>query len=164
MFEVGDKIIYNENGVCTVEDIGPISMGNEDKNRLYYTLSPMVGTGTFYAPVDSKVYMRSVMSRDEAERFIKSIPQIEPAVCHDIRFTHVDAFYKDMFRQHTCEALVALLKGIYGQERTNRSNRIDSVTKRAKEILNGELSVALDVPYEDIEDYISSRLDSQGVS
>jgi hypothetical protein len=69
-----------------------------------------------------------------------------------------------MFRQHTCEALVALLKGIYGQERTNRSNRIDSVTKRAKEILNGELSVALDVPYEDIEDYISSRLDSQGVS
>ncbi|HNY00520.1 MAG TPA: CarD family transcriptional regulator [Oscillospiraceae bacterium] len=157
MFEVGDKIIYNENGVCTVADVGPIEMGSGD--RLYYTLSPMVGTGTFYAPVDSKVYMRSVMTKTEAETFIDSIPRIEPAVCHDVRFTHVDAFYKEMFRKHTCEALVALLKGIYGQERANRSNRIDTVTKRAKEILNGELSVATGIPYEKIEDYIQSRLE-----
>lgn len=152
MFEVGDKIIYNENGVCTVEKIGTLEMGSSD--RMYYTLSPMVGTGTFYAPVDSNVFMRSVMSRDEAERFIRSIPAIEPAVCHDARFTHVDAFYKEMFRKHSCEALVALLKGIYGQERSNRSNRIDTVMKRAKEILNGELSVATGIPYEEIEDYV----------
>ena len=156
MFEIGDKIIYNENGVCTVEKIGSLEMGSSD--RLYYTLLPMVGTGTFYAPVDSNVFMRSVMSRDEAERFICSIPAIEPAVCHDARFTHVDAFYKEQFRKHSCEALVALLKGIYGQERSNRSNRIDTVTKRAKEILNGELSVATGIPYEEIEGYIQKRL------
>ncbi len=162
MFEIGDKIIYNENGVCTVEGVGPIEMGGGD--RLYYTLSPMVGTGTFYAPVDSKVFMRSVMTKDEAERFIESIPQIEPAVCKDVRFTHVDAFYKDMFRRHSCEALVALLKGIYGQERANRSNRIDAVTKRAKEILNGELSVATGIPYDEIEGYIQSRIDTTGNS
>ena len=156
MFEVGDKIIYNENGVCTVEKIGPREMGSGD--RLYYTLSPMVGTGIFYAPVDSNVFMRSVMTRDEAEKFIDSIPEIEPAVCRDARFTHVDAFYKEMFRKHTCEALVALLKGIYGQERSNRSNRIDMVTKRAKEILNGELAVAMDIPYDDIENYIQTRI------
>jgi CarD family transcriptional regulator len=58
MFAVGDKIIYNENGVCTVEAVGPDS-GMGSGNRLYYTLSPMVGTGTFYAPVDTKVFMRS---------------------------------------------------------------------------------------------------------
>ena len=162
MFEIGDKIIYNENGVCTVEGVGPIEMGGGD--RLDYTLSPMVGTGTFYAPVDSKVFMRSVMTKDEAERFIESIPQIEPAVCKDVRFTHVDAFYKDMFRRHSCEALVALLKGIYGQERANRSNRIDAVTKRAKEILNGELSVATGIPYDEIEGYIQSRIDTTGNS
>jgi CarD family transcriptional regulator len=157
MFAVGDKIIYNENGVCTVEKIGLLEMGGSD--RMYYTLSPMVGTGTFYAPVDSNVFMRSVMSRDEAERFIRSIPTIEPAVCHDARFTHVDAFYKELFRKHSCEALVALLKGIYGQERSNRSNRIDTVTKRAKEILNGELSVATGIPYEEIEDYVLKQFD-----
>lgn len=156
MFEIGDKIIYSENGVCTVEKIGPLEMNSSD--RLYYTLSPMVGTGTFYAPVDSGVFMRRVMSRDEAEQFISSIPEIEPAVCHDARFTHVDAFYKEMFRKHSCEALVALLKGIYGQERSSRSNRIDSVTKRAKEILNGELSVATGVPYDEMDDYIQKRL------
>jgi len=59
---------------------------------------------------------------------------------------------------------VALLKGIYGQERSNRSNRIDMVTKRAKEILNGELAVALDIPYDDIEGYIQSKLDKESKS
>jgi CarD family transcriptional regulator len=161
MFEIGEKIIYGENGVCTVEAVGPISMSGADKNRLYYTLSPMVGTGTFYAPVDTKVFMREVMTREEAEDFIETLTEIEPAVCHDVRFTHVDAFYKELFKKHTCTALVAMLKGIYLQERSNRSNRIDLVTKRAKEILNGELSVALGIPYDETEEYVRSRMTKQ---
>ena len=38
------------------------------------------------------------------------------------------------------------------------------VTKRAKEILNGELAVALDIPYDDIEGYIQSKLDKESKS
>ena len=158
MYKVGEKIIYGENGVCTVESVGPIDMGGSDKNRVYYTLSPLIGTGTFYAPVDTKVFMRAIMTKKEAESFVKGIKDIEPAVCYDVRFTHVDAFYKELFKQHTCEALVALLKGIYMQEKPNRSNRIDAVTKRAKEILNGELSVALSMPYDEMDEYIKSIL------
>ena len=161
MFEIGEKIIYGENGVCTVVAVGPIAMSGADKGREYYTLSPMVGTGTFYAPVDSKVVMRPVMSKAEAEDFIDGMWEIEPAVCHDVRFTHVDAFYKELFRRHSCEAMVALLKGIYSQERSNRSNRIDTVTRRAKEILNSELSVSLGIPYEDTEDYVRGKMEEQ---
>lgn len=158
MYKIGEKIIYSENGVCTVVEVGPISMGGADKERIYYTLSPMMGTGTFYAPVDSKVFMRPVMTKAEAEEFVNGMKEIEPAICKDVRFTHVDAFYKELFKKHSCEALVAMLKGIYSQERVNRSNRIDSVTKRAKEILHCELSVALGIPMEDMEEFITQRI------
>jgi hypothetical protein len=54
-----------------------------------------------------------------------------------------------------------MLKGIYSQERSSRSNRIDMVTKRAKEILNGELSVALGIPYNETEEYVRRRMKKQ---
>ena len=52
------------------------------------------------------------MSRDEAEALIAAIPGIEPAICNDTRFNHVDAFYKQLFKLHSCEALVSIVKGL----------------------------------------------------
>ena len=87
MFSVGEKIIYGENGVCTVEQIAPLSLSGSDKDKLYYQLSPYVGSGTYYAPVDSTAFMRPVISRDEALALIDSMPSIEPAICNNSRLT-----------------------------------------------------------------------------
>ena len=65
MFEVGQKIVYGEHGVCTVDKVAPLDMSGVPKTRLYYHLSPLVGSGTFFAPVDSEAYMRPVMDRRE---------------------------------------------------------------------------------------------------
>ena len=91
MFDIGERIIYGENGVCTVEKIAPLSMTGTD-NKLYYHLSPLVGSGTYFAPVESGAFMRSLISREQAEALIESIPSIEPAICNDNRFNNVDAF------------------------------------------------------------------------
>ena len=112
MFDIGEKIIYGENGVCTVEKIAPLEMSGASREKLYYYLTPLVGSGTYFAPVDSGAYMRPVMSREEAEALIDAMPGIEPAICNDNRFNHVDAYYKELFRQHSCEALVAIVKGL----------------------------------------------------
>ena len=60
MFSVGEKIIYGENGVCTVECIAPLAGAAAD-SKLYYHLRPFIGSGTYFAPVDSGAYMRPVM-------------------------------------------------------------------------------------------------------
>lgn len=158
MFEVGEKIIYGENGVCTVEKIAPLSSGPADK--LYYHLTPYIGSGTYFAPVDSGAFMRTVMSKEEAEALIDLIPGIEPAICMDNRFNHVDAFYKELFRQHTCEALVAIIKGLKTRmsERKTKSSRAEITMKRAKDILHGELSIALGIELDEVENYIYSRI------
>ena len=156
MYSVGDKIIYAESGVCTVEKVAPLSAEAPERDKLYYHLRPLIGSGVYFTPVNSSTYMRSVISREEAEALIASIPEIEPAVCYDSRFNHVDAFYKEIFRQHTPEAMVSIIKGLYVRMNTRktRSTRADATMKRAKEILHGELSVALDMEFSEVEPYI----------
>ena len=163
MFSVGDKIIYGENGVCTVESIGPLTMAGAPKDKLYYYLSPLIGSGTYFAPVDSGAYMRPVMSKAEAEALIDAMPGIQPAICTDNRFNHVDAFYKELFKQHSCEALVSIVKGLKSRmsDRKTKSSRAEATMKRAKDILHGELSVALEIDVKDVEDYIVSRLGTE---
>ena len=163
MFSVGDKIIYGENGVCTVESIGPLSMAGASKDKLYYYLSPLIGSGTYFAPVDSGAYMRPVMSRAEAEALIDAMPGIQPAICNDNRFNHVDTFYKNLFKQHSCEALVSIVKGLRSRmsDRKTKSSRAEATMKRAKDILHGELSVALGIDVKDVEGYIASRLGAE---
>lgn len=164
MFAVGEKIVYGENGVCTVEKIAPLEMRGADREALYYYLSPLVGSGTYFAPVESAAFMRPVMSREEAESFISLIPGIEPAVCNDSRFNHVDAFYKELFKKHSCEALVSIIKGLYLRmnDRKTRSSRAELTMKRAKDILHGELSVALGMELKDVEGYIMERVGTYG--
>ena len=155
MFSVGEKIIYGENGVCTVSEIGSLPMSGES-DKVYYHLKPLVGNGTYFTPIDSSAYMRPVMSREEAEAFIATIPDFEPAICSDTRFNHVDAFYRDLFKLHSCEALVSVIKGLYSRmaERKTKSSRAEATMKRAKDILHGELSVALGIDIGEVEDYI----------
>ena len=163
MFEVGQKIVYGENGVCTVEKIEALAMAGAQRDKLYYHLIPLTGSGTYFTPVDSGAYMRPVMSREEAEALIDAMPGIEPAICNDSRFNHVDAFYKELFRQHSCEALVAIVKGLRSRmaTRKTRSSRAEATMKRARDMLHGELSVALGLPLGEVEGYIQNRIGQQ---
>lgn len=160
MYSVGDQIIYGENGVCTVIKIAPLEMDGAPEDKLYYYMTPYIGSGTFFSPVESGAFMRPVISSDEAEALIDLIPSIQPAVCNDSRFNHVDAFYKELFKQHTPEAMVAIIKGISLRmsERKTKSSRAETIMKRAKDILHGELSVALAMDVKQVEDYIAERI------
>ena len=160
MFSVGDKIVYGENGVCTVAKVAPLDHAGTSPGKLFYHLEPLIGSGTYYTPVDSGAFMRPVISREEAEALIDAMPSIEPAVCRDNRFNHVDAFYKELFRQHSCEALVAIVKGLRERmnEKKTKSSRAESSMRRARDMLHGELSIALGMDISEVEPYILKRI------
>ena len=160
MFSVGDKIVYGENGVCTVAKVAPLEHTGTSPGKLFYHLEPLIGSGVYYTPVDSGAFMRPVISREEAEALIDAMPGIAPAICRDNRFNHVDAFYKELFRQHSCEALVAIVKGLRERmnEKKTRSSRAESTMKRARDMLNGELSIALEMDISEVEPYIQGRI------
>ena len=66
MFSVGSLIVYSGTGVCRVESVGPPPFDPRCKTE-YYTLTPLRGSGTIYVPVNSKVFMRPILSRQAAQ-------------------------------------------------------------------------------------------------
>ena len=83
MFKIGDLIIYGGEGVCKVEDIGVPDIFDVTHEREYYTLSPLYRQGKIYTPVDTKIFMRPVISKDEAMDLIEMMPEIDGEVCEN---------------------------------------------------------------------------------
>ncbi|HBN86196.1 MAG TPA: CarD family transcriptional regulator, partial [Clostridiales bacterium] len=75
MYQVGDLIIYGNTGVCKVMEITTRALDGKHKEQLFYVLEPLYQNCTISAPVNStKVFMRPVISKKEAERLIDNIP------------------------------------------------------------------------------------------
>ena len=77
MFQIGDKVIYGNDGVCLVEAVGPLPLDGCHRKKAYYTMSPLYGSGRIYAPVETSVFMRPILTREEAEALIRGIPRIQ---------------------------------------------------------------------------------------
>lgn len=127
MYQVGELIVYGGTGVCRVEAVETPQQRGPEAGRQYYLLKPLYQDGTIRIPVDSKVFMRPVISRQEAEALLDAIPGMHAEACHERNFTQLAARFM----------------------------------KRAETLLYGELSVALGIPFEEVQPYISSRIASQ---
>ena len=165
MFEKGTLVVYESSGVCRVDDIGtPPGLPGAKKGQLYYTLTPVHGAGTIYIPVNTHAFMRPVITREEALELVARIPEIDESTCEDRDPRMLAAHYRSYLQNHDCESLVQLIKMIYVKNRAMAKNsRKPGMTdmqymKRAKDLLHGELSVALDIPCDDVEDYIKQAV------
>lgn len=118
MFQKGEYVIYGNNGICCVEEIGiPVGTPMGRSGREYYTLTPVFGAGIIYAPVDTKVFMRPILTKEQAEHLIRQIPSIqeEDFEGQDVRV--LSEKYKGCLDTHQCEDLVKLIKTVYMKEK-----------------------------------------------
>lgn len=167
MFEVGEYIVYGVKGVCRVEDITHIDISGADKNRLYYVLTPIgESTGKIYAPTDNqKVMMRRIISKEEADRLIDELPQIELLWVPDDK--QREAKYKEALNTCDYRAWVSIVKTLYlrRQERVAQGKKITALDERymrtAENELYSELSLTLGIPKSEMENYIRERLEQK---
>lgn len=169
MFQKGDLIIYGNTGVCRVEKVGPPrNLSGADGDRLYYMLSPIYGAGNIYIPVDTSVFMRPVISREDADRLIERIPSIHADICDSSNQRALSEHYEAALQTHACEDLLQLIKTVYAKNRDSihrgkKPGQTDQkYKKRAEDLLYGELSVALSIPLDEVEGYIRKRMVVQG--
>ena len=165
MFQPDDLIVYGTTGVCRVEDLERPGLVPTDKNRLYYRLKPLHQDGIIYTPVEGgKVAMRPVISRREAEALIDCIPSIRAEPLQDGTTQSLAHRYQEKMHSSDCRDLLELMMSIYAKRRQAESQKRrlgmmdEQYAKQAKRLLHGELSVALDIPFEDVEDYIAQRI------
>ena len=166
MFEKGSLLIYDTTGVCRVEDIGvPEGIPVSDTARQYYKLAPVHGTGTIYIPVDTKVFMRPVISKEEAEELIRRIPEIEEDICDTHNQKALEDHYKASLNTHECEDMVQLIKTVFAKTKNLEQNgkktgKTDQqYMKKAKSLLHEELSIALGISMDEVEEYIRKAVE-----
>ncbi len=172
MFHENDLIVYGNTGVCRVKAIGTLEgISAANPERIYYTLEPVYDSkGTIYAPVDSKVFMRLIMSPEEARALIAKIPKIpgQKVECQNQRM--ISDQYEASLSSHKCEDLISLIRTIYvrNKKATDSGKKPAQVDerymKRAKDLFYGELAAALGINFKDVEPYIKDTVESMEVT
>lgn len=162
MFEKGQRVLYGQTGVCTVEDITEKELVRNQK-RLYYVLKPhFQQNNIIYAPADNdKLFIRPVMSEAEAESLIMKIPQIKANIKNS-EITQEEC--RAVLASHSCDELVELTAKIYEKKKTAQAQKKklgfsdERFLHLAEELLFGELSVVLDIPRDSVQDYIKQKI------
>lgn len=165
MFEIGEYIVYGVKGVCRIEDITHLDISGADKDRLYYVLTPMADGGRIYAPTDNqKITMRKIITREEADRLIAEIPEIELLWVPDDK--QREAKYKEALNSCDYRIWVSIVKTLYlrKMERNAQGKKITALDERymrtAENELYSELSLTLEIPKDEMENYIKGKLEA----
>lgn len=164
MFEKGAYVVCGSKGVCLVEDITTLNISGVDKERLYYILKPVyMAASTVYVPVDaSKESIRPILSKEEAQALIRVIPQIPLITITNDKLLEQE--YRGCMKSNSCEEWIKIIKTIYlrKQKRIEAGRKVTAVDAKyfrlAEDSLYGELAVALGMPREDVEEYITNEI------
>nr|WP_326184663.1 CarD family transcriptional regulator [uncultured Oscillibacter sp.] len=166
MFQPGELVVYGTTGVCRVESITRPNLTGADRNKQYYLLKPLQQDGVIYTPVENqKVPIRPVISGAEAEALIDLIPTMRAEACRAPTLQALAQHYQDVVRSHDCRDLIELMMSIYAkrQQVESQKRRLGMVDERymkqAERLLYGEFSVALGIPFEEVQPYIARRVD-----
>lgn len=165
MYQPGDKIIYGSTGVCKVKETvsKEIEKGLE---KLFYVLEPLYQDGVIMIPVDTKVFMRPVITKEEALALIDKIPTMQTAAYHNSVLRELEEHYSAYLKSHDCGDLIELAMSIYAkkQDLASQHRKFGAVDerfmKRAEDLLDGELAVALDIDKSQVGAFISARVDA----
>lgn len=170
MYKVGDLIVYGSTGVCRVEDITEQNPSRIEQEQLFYVLTPLYQNCTIFTPINTKIFMRSIITKQEAEQLIDKIPTVHAEAYHNSAMSQLANHYKELLKTHDCSDLLELCMSIYAKkqvaEQQNRKfGAVDEkFMKLAEDLLYGELASALDIDKEQVTDYIGMRINrEQGV-
>lgn len=167
MFAIGDMIIYGSMGVCRVEGIEMRRLPKSTAQQSFYVLRPIYQTCSVSTPVDNdKVFMRPVISREEAERLIDTIPTVRAEAYNNKVLRQLSEHYESIIKHYDCAELIELTMSIYAkkricEEQKRKFGALDErYMKRAEDMLFGELAVALGIDKQEVQKYISERIGS----
>lgn len=167
MYTIGDFVVYGRTGICEVMEITTMKMAGVPKDKLYYILRPYKDkSGKIFTPVDNqKVVIRPVITKEEAFELLDKIPEIEELWIPNEKMR--ETMYKESIRTCECMEMIKIIKTLYirKQDRIAQGKRITTTDERylkmAESSLYSELSIALGIPENEMDDYIKEYIEKQ---
>ncbi len=163
MFQIGEYVVYGMNGVCTVEEIGPMNLNGLDESKDYYTLKPLYTKGSrVFTPVDNqKVVMRPILSKADVCKLIDEMPDIELIDVENDK--NRELTYREAWKSCDCRRLIQIIKTITNrrEKRLAQGKKMSACDERylkqAKDSLYGEFAISLGIDKSEVEDFIEKR-------
>ncbi len=164
MFKIGEKIIYGVSGIYTLEDIREETVLGV--KHTYYILNSDGGNQSkIYVPTDSETLvsaMRKPLSRKEAKALIADIKNIPEAEWHkDSRKRSAE--YRTLMESGNPRDIISVIKALYksAKSRLDEGKKVymtdENSMRKAEKLLYSELSLALNIPEDDIPSYIKEQ-------
>lgn len=162
-FSIGDLIIYGETGVCRVEAMEERPFLGEITNC--YRLQPVYQSCVIYTPVDNgNVFMRNIVSADEAEALINSFESVEPRDLPQGAPRIVSELYDKIIKTHDCAELVSFIVSVHNKRKklADSKKKLSAIDerfmKKAEDLLFGELASALGIQKSEVYERASEKL------
>ena len=160
MFQKDEYVFYGSGGICKISDIQTSPLEGMPADREYYVMQSIHDkNGTMYIPVDNdKVFLRRLLSREEAETLLERIPSIEIITEENAKLLR--AKYLEAMRTYQPSEWVRVIKTVYfrandpGRQRQRLSETERNIAESAKRYLCTELSLSLGRPTADLEAYL----------
>lgn len=170
MFSIGEYIVYGMNGVCRVEEIGPMNMSGVESDKIYYTLLPLYTKGSrVFTPVDNqKVVMRPVISKQEACQLIDDMPSIDEIEVVDDK--RRELAYKEAVKSCDCRELIRIINTALKrkEERLAQGKKMSACDERylkqAQDTLYGEFAISLKIEKGEVQDFITNRMEMKAMA
>lgn len=160
MFDIGDYIVYGQNGICMVADITHPELSGIDKTKLYYVLVPTkTRDSKLYCPTDNeRIVLRKIISADEAREIIDETKTIEPMIIQNDRVR--DDNYKSALRSCDIRQCIQVLKAllIRKKQRELTGKKVTATDERfmkaVQEEIYNELALATGRDVSDVREQI----------
>lgn len=163
-FEVGQKIVYGNDGICIIEGFEKRSFNETDAIE-YFKLVPVDSkTSAYFVPnnemADKK--MRELMTKEEVLALIDEMPDIKQDWLDNKNERRV--MFNSILKSDDYRQLIGMIKSIClnKEEKESIGKTLtasdDKAMKKAEEIMYKEFATVLEIPYEDVQQYVNDRI------
>lgn len=164
MFQVNDMVLYGTNGVCELAGIEKRDCGG--KMVEYYILKPVyTSNSTVFVPVNNLKLtskMRHVLTKEEIDRMIRSIPESPSEWIADERERKEK--FKDISGRADTFELIQLMEALleHQKEAAGRGKKLhiadERMLREAEKMICDEFAYVLGISREEVPGYITEEL------
>ena len=164
MYEIESVVMHITNGICKIKDIQEKSF-TQNINQKYYVLQPVFETGTtLFVPIENNpARIRTLLTKEDINGMMQTLAnqQDKPWINDDNqRLSHFKTVLKNGNQQEILSMLHTIyLKQIQKKQSGKKLRFTDERVKNAAEkLVQQEFSYVLQIPQEEVPDWICSHI------
>lgn len=155
MYAAGDYIILEKDGIWQVSELETDAKSGEV--LCYILKSPKEADNTQNIKADSKTLLRKVISKDDLTDILSRIPYTRTIQAPNNKIR--EELYETAMAAYDELEWIRVIKTAYLRKEEGKQMPFEEkYSRQAKDYFHLEVSVVMDIPFDQVEDYIASAI------